>query len=993
MDPLSILSVAAAVAQFLDFASRVISDTKEAYESSLGQIQNDVELSKISRDFSSLTHTLSSKMSKLMRDGGSKDAALEVEKDTLTILHGLCRESKAINKDIQATITQLQLKGTTKIQLAAESFVIALKRILSADKIQKLENRLDNNRKQITMAMLVLSWGQAESLRVTMKQFAENRTELIEQLSNIDDTTRSYGQQILQLIRPETESKQQEAREILTYAIDSQWAPRPSMATAADEPVHVSIRIREERIAERIMNSLLFETINHREDTVPKAYSDTFEWVFGNPKCASDGTPLWSDLNEWATGQSNSIYWISGKAGAGKSTLTKFLARDERLEKYLQQWANPSDLLLATYYSWNAGSKLQKSHQGLLRSMLHQCLQRSPRLLVPKVFPNRWALIQLFSPDARVVLPEWRPWELLSGFRALLSIADQEPVDLGFTFKLALIIDGLDEFDDEDDHTALVELLQEAVTCRNVKICVSSRPWNVFQDAFHQNPMLQLERLTHEDIERYVQGQFQKSPGFSEQKHLHPTQAEKLLGDIVLKAQGVFLWVSVVVRNLLVSLREGDKLSDAQTTLDSLPEDLDRLFLAIWSRTKPANNIEGAHYFLLLDVCQQHNLVPYSTTIFCGDEDVPIDIEPAMSEDSFMSCAISALSRRLNSRTRGLLEICDVTNTWNSRMDYMHRTVKEWVTDNWDMILSTAEPHFDPYLWVVKGEVLRMAMLGDTNIESEPTTVCFHLQELLSVAARADKQLVNTEMLAQVLDKLDSTLMRPLEKGTIQSHIQLSKAESKDRLPPSLSKNSAAHWSNRLHMYKAWVPMRRLRARGWENHDFVRLMAQLPIPQYVQYKLHENASVSKTVPATVPLLVSAVMGGCQENPETWHPRPRTPSERLDFVKFVLSHVSLEEVQNTLVFMREDAFFSRSWDDKFIATAKDTLEAYLRAEGLPMMEASSSPGPSRETLVFENNPQASGSPAAMSLTLIQAPAHTKRSLRKWAKVMFCRKPSI
>ncbi|KAJ8127299.1 hypothetical protein O1611_g6336 [Lasiodiplodia mahajangana] len=991
MDPLSIVSVAAAVAQFLDFASRVISNTKEAYKSSLGQ--NDVDLSKISRDFTSLADTLSSKMSKLIRDGGSENAALEVEKDTLTILDGLCREAEAINKEIQEILGQLQVKGTTKIQLATDSLVVALKRIWSADKIQRLENRLDNNRKQVTMAMLVLSWGQAESLRVTMKQFVKNRRELIEHLNNIDSTTRSYGQQILQLIRPETESKQQEAREILAYAIDSRWAPSSSMAVAADFPGHVSIRIREEQIAEKIMNSLLFETISHREDTVPKAYSDTFEWVFGDPKCAPDGTRLWSDLREWASEQSNSIYWITGKAGAGKSTLTKFLARDKRLEEHLQQWANPSDLLLATYYSWNAGSRLQKSHQGLLRSILHQYLKRSPRLLVPQLFPSRWALIQLFSPDTRVVLPDWQPWELLSAFRALLSVADQGVVDLGFSFKIALIIDGLDEFDDEEDHTALVELLQEAATYHNVKICVSSRPWNVFQDAFQQNPMLQLEKLTHEDIERYVHGQFQKSPGFGEQKHLYPIQAEKLLGDIVHKAQGVFLWVSVVVRSLLVSLQEGDKLSDAQATLDSLPEDLNRLFLTIWDRTGPASNVEGAHYFLLLDVCQRHGLVPYSTTIFWGDEDIPIDIEPAMSEDSFMSCAVSSLSRRLNSRTRGLLEICDVANTWNSRMDYMHRTVKEWVTDNWDMILSTAEPHFDPHLWVVKGEVLRMAMLGDANIQLEPNMVCHHIQELLSVAAGADKQLANTNMLVQVLDKLDSALMRPLEKDSTQSHKQLSKSESKDRLPPGLSKNSVAHWSNHLHVYKAWAPIRRLRARGWETHDFVRLMAQLPIPQYVEYKLHENAGVSKTGPATIPLLVSAIMGGCQENPETWHPRPRTTLERLDFVKFILSHVSLEEVQNTLAFMREDAFFSRSWDAEFITTAKDTLEAYLRAEGLPIVKASSSQDSSRETLVSEDNPQAPGPPTTTSPTSIQASTHAKRSLSGWVRVMFRRKPSI
>ncbi|KAI1420686.1 hypothetical protein F5Y12DRAFT_788046 [Xylaria sp. FL1777] len=992
MDPLSILSVAAAVAQFLDFTTRIIGDTKEAYESSMGQIQHDIELSKISRDFSSLTHNLSSKMSKMMQDDASQNVALEVEKDTVVILLRLCRESKAINKDIQAILSELRVGGTTKIRLATESFVVALRRVWSADKIRRLENRLDENRKQVTMAMLVVSWGQAESLRLTMKQFAKNRRELIDQLNNIDETTRSYGQQILQLIRPQTESKQQEAREILAYAIDSRWAPKPSMMAVADVPEHVAIRMREERIAEMIMNSLLFETISHRESTVPKAYSDTFEWVFGEPQCAPDGTPLWSDLREWATGPSKSIYWISGKAGAGKSTLTKFLACDKRLEEYLQQWANSSDLLLATYYSWNAGNKLQKSHKGLLRAILHQCLKRFPRLLVPKIFPNRWALVQLFSPDTPVTLPDWRPWELLAGFRALLSLADQGSLDGGLSFKLALIIDGLDEFDDDEDHLSLVELLQEAAAYNNVKLFASSRPWNVFRDAFNQNPMLQLEKLTHADIERYVHGQFQKSPGFSERKHLHPVQAKKLLDDIVQKAQGVFLWVSVVVRGLLLNLQEGDKLSDAQATLDSLPEDLDRLFLAIWRRTNPANNVEGAHYFLLLDVCQKHDLVSYATTIFWGDDDAPTDLEPTMDDDMFMSCAISSLSRRLNSRTRGLLEIYDVADTWDSRVDYMHRTVKEWVSGNWEMIVSSAELDFDAHLWVLKGEVLRMAMLGSVNIETSPDMICHHLQKLFSVAANADSHHTNTEMLVQVLNKLDSTVMRSLEQGSAESHVSLTKTEGKQRVPLARPKRSVAHWANHLHGYKPWLPLRRLRSRDWKTHDFIRLMAQIPVPQYVQYTLNENLSVSRTEPPMIPLLVSAVMGGCQENPETWHPRARSVTERLDFIKFILPHVSLEEVQKTLIFMREDSFFCRSWDAEFISATKDTLKAYLCAEGLPIIEILSPPPDSSTQSPTTTLRKSTDHGKALVTLPQQSPTRHRRSVGKWARELFRRSVS-
>ncbi|KAI0553425.1 hypothetical protein F4679DRAFT_580649 [Xylaria curta] len=93
-----------------------------------------------------------------------------------------------------------------------------------------------------------------------------------------------------------------------------------------------------------------------------------------------------------------------------------------------------------------------------------------------------------------------------------------------------------------------------------------------------QNPMLQLEDLTEPDIQLYVCDYFKASEGFGEHQVLYPEQTKKLLDSIVEKARGVFLWVSVVVRNLLVSLQEGNTLSDLQANLDGLPDDLSKPF-------------------------------------------------------------------------------------------------------------------------------------------------------------------------------------------------------------------------------------------------------------------------------------------------------------------------------------------------------------------------------------------------------------------------------
>jgi len=138
------------------------------------------------------------------------------------------------------------------------------------------------------------------------------------------------------------------------------------------------------------------------------------------------------------------------------------------------------------------------------------------------------------------------------------------------------MMDGLDEFD--GDHRHLIELIQGISLNPYLKICVSSRPWNVFRDAFTTNPSLQIQHLTKKDISVYVQDHFRNSPGFNESRAFNPGNVERLMNEVVEKTQGEFLCVSVVVSALLRGVREGDSISELQETLRNLPEDISQLF-------------------------------------------------------------------------------------------------------------------------------------------------------------------------------------------------------------------------------------------------------------------------------------------------------------------------------------------------------------------------------------------------------------------------------
>lgn len=138
------------------------------------------------------------------------------------------------------------------------------------------------------------------------------------------------------------------------------------------------------------------------------------------------------------------------------------------------------------------------------------------------------------------------------------------------------MIDGLDEF--EGDHTDPVNWVKDLVAWPHVKVCVSSRPWILFEDAFKTYPSLAMQDFTFNDIEMYVCDQFASNKGFSSLQTAEPDYAAKLISGITTKASGVFLWVVLVVRSLLSGLASGDRISDLEAGLDSLPSDLESLF-------------------------------------------------------------------------------------------------------------------------------------------------------------------------------------------------------------------------------------------------------------------------------------------------------------------------------------------------------------------------------------------------------------------------------
>lgn len=421
---------------------------------------------------------------------------------------------------------------------------------------------------------------------------------------------------------------------------------------------------------ERILKSLEFDEWKRRFNDVHKAYKQTFDWMLEDPE---DPAVPPTGFRDWLQNK-NGIYWISGKAGSGKSTLMKLPAEDQRVSQYLQDWAGSSAKpVLISWFFWAAGSPMQRSKEGLFQLLLFQILRRYP-IFIPIVCKSRWQEDSVYGEKSN-------PWTLEELDDAFDTIANQPMPGIRF----CMFIDGLDEYDGLP--TDIIDRLQLLAKAEGIKLCLASRPWTPFRTAFAEgncDGSLRLERHTKRDIERFVKGMLEKDQRF--------TQAERrdkryglLVHEVIERALGVFLWVYLVVRELLKGLGEQNKLEDLQAKLDAMPDDLESYFKRIFDKVEKAHRTESAKVFLLTI----HAVQPLSVACYRYLEKehrepgyaLEAAIEPMSSEQ--LRLVHEDVRNRINFLCKDLLEVNEVFTyqKLDYQVDFLHRTVRDFLME------------------------------------------------------------------------------------------------------------------------------------------------------------------------------------------------------------------------------------------------------------------------------------------------------------------------
>lgn len=308
--------------------------------------------------------------------------------------------------------------------------------------------------------------------------------------------------------------------------------------------------------------------------------------------------------------------------------------------------------------------------------------------LVPAVCPRRWAIHRVFGTRSDI---PWSTTELRQAFDTLLPLARRR------NYKLALFIDGLDEFEVTDKFRFLLSFAETA-RAEDAKVCVSSREWTVFSDYFRSNPSLRLQDLTRGDIERYIRGHLDKNVAYAELKESDADGLKRLVASVLDKASGVFLWVRMVTEVVLTGMDAGETVKELNERVDELPPDLCDLYQGIWNKLDPKDRTTVARLLRILETCIRGLDAP---TIIAAEQP---DAEEALKMP--LEALEKLVIRRLRSQTRGLLELSN-----SGEISYLHRTARDWSLTIKDEMQKMLPPDFDPRLQLFLAKVALMTIL------------------------------------------------------------------------------------------------------------------------------------------------------------------------------------------------------------------------------------------------------------------------------------------
>ncbi|PVH92937.1 hypothetical protein DM02DRAFT_575040 [Periconia macrospinosa] len=722
MDPISILSVATAVVTFTDFSAKIISRCREIRNTGKGAPEEMESLTAAAEDLLKASSGAREKLKDLR-------ASYPDHTDTLERLTSECAATEKKMKDFSA---RLNVPPRGFLKKYTSPLVVAVRSSWSKAELEDWDRQLSRVREQITLVVLTCIWEDTKLARERAGQTDEGIQKILEDISRI-----GYDAEAVKISPNRSEEKTSyEALWETTDLVDFQKDSGP--LHFPQTPAIVS------DVEARILQSLSFQEMSDRGDRIATAYPTTFEWLFKEHLPVNGiKDPQHTGFSQWLRGQNRTVFWICGKPASGKSTLMKFISRHDSLSQNLRTWARRGRLHIATFYFWGPGSTIQRSRNGLLRALLHQLLSERPEL-ISAVAPRRHMFFSLLEVRQASFNPEWSWTELCECFYRFASYARQTNT------RVALFIDGLDEYGGNTEE--LTSFLLDLHRDFDLKLCVSSRPWNVFTDAFRQSASLTMERLTGPDIEIYVEQKLCKSPAIEDLRFVMPKEIDQLISEIKTKAKGVFLWVVLVVEQLIQTSREDPRFGSIREVFDGLPDELETLYNRILGQIGTEKQLIASRLYQLVMEWKRtwNGQIPAIFLWLAINIADPTDrsVYPGLDMEEGM---MKPLDRLLKGHTRGILQVSE--NNEEYTVDFLHRTAFEWLRmeRNWSQIREQGGANYQAMLYI-----LRVLVSHICSVKESPFHVFEHyLARIFMLASEIPDTLEGRSQLVHIIDDID----------------------------------------------------------------------------------------------------------------------------------------------------------------------------------------------------------------------------------------------
>ncbi|KAK2775626.1 hypothetical protein CKAH01_03512 [Colletotrichum kahawae] len=751
MDPLTAIGLASNILSFIDFSSNLVRDAAKIYQSASG-LPEELE------DVAIITGNLESHMGRLSPPALSPSASPDDK--ALATLVGNCQKTCG---ELRQLVERIKGKG---VGSRRDSFRVAWRSLRGKGKLEELEKRIEKYQTQILGQLLVRLRDENREQHTQVE--SHQSTEKVEAMEMKQDI-REIREKVLKLVHSQARIGQATSANGASTSYDE--ILQDIRRTVSD----LSARMRIISAERQISDLLWFPELRLRFGSIDEAHRGTYRWLLYDPdddfeqdtymlsrppspssygpeqssvtSQQSDDQPpvveasdsLGKDSDRYSTISStrsdpekiqrqawrgqfldwlqngSGLFYVSGNPGSGKSTLLKYISQDSLTRQTLEAWASrdAQDIIQVRFFFWSSGAKLQRTIEGLHRSILWEVLQSRPDL-TQQIFPNLWAR----ACEGSIHESDLTKETLQAAFQVL--VYNQELLGKQ---KVCIFIDGLDEC--EEDHWQLTKELKRWCAAPDVKLCVSSRPHNEFLQAFtpKTGAWLKLHELNREDILKVIHDQFAGDERFVEARQLstNSTDYDDLTHSIAQKAEGVFIWVIMVIRSLLQGIGNFCSLSQLRKRLDAIPAEVNSMFQYMLAGIDQLERQAAARTFLVMKL--GHTAFDPKTWVYIHSVLDNLNDDPEYerslldgtpqpcSEGRYGTSACVSMAHRLNWRCRGLVQVIFTGNyfPYCHQVQFIHRTFSDFLDEPKTVQeLSTMAVGFSPYRSVALGLLATM---------------------------------------------------------------------------------------------------------------------------------------------------------------------------------------------------------------------------------------------------------------------------------------------